>query len=446
MPNLAAAALLPAGLMDVLPPFAAFEAQTVERLMAHFAGFGYERVKPPLIEFEETMLAGSGAALATDTFRLMDPVSQRMLALRPDMTMQVARIAASRLGHRPRPLRLGYAGQVLRVRGSQLRPERQFGQVGAEIIGCAAAAADVEVIVMATSALAALGIDGLIGRSRPADPGAGDPRRPRRSGAATDRRLRLALDRKDIAAIAGAGARASAPASPTCCRGLVADQRPGRPGAGRRSPRSTLPPAAAAERALPGRRARRPAPAAPALTLTIDPVENRGFEYHTGVTFALFAAAAPDELGRGGRYLTEAGEAATGITLFIDAVLRALPRAAAASRACCCRPTRRRRVARDLRAATAGSPSAALDGGADPLAEAQRLGCTHVFIDGRSERRPPPAMPRRRAEAWPTSSSSAPSGATRARARSSTGCPSAPTSSCASRAATTPATRWSSTA
>ena len=92
MHNLAAAAaLLPAGLMDVLPPFAAFEALTVERLIAHFAGYGYERVKPPLIEFAETLLAGSGAALAAETFQLMDPISRRMLALRPDMTMQVAR-------------------------------------------------------------------------------------------------------------------------------------------------------------------------------------------------------------------------------------------------------------------------------------------------------------------------------------------------------------------
>ena len=126
MHTLAAAALLPAGLMDVLPPAAAFEARTVERLIRYCESFGYERVKPPLIEFEETMLAGSGAALAAETFRLMDPISQRMLALRPDMTMQVARIASSRLAHRPRPLRLGYAGQVVRVRGTQRRPERQF--------------------------------------------------------------------------------------------------------------------------------------------------------------------------------------------------------------------------------------------------------------------------------------------------------------------------------
>ena len=109
------------------------------------ASHGYERVKPPLVEFEENLLSGAGAAMAQDTFRLMDPISQRMIGLRADMTPQVARIAATRLANAPRPLRLCYAGQVLRVKGSELRPERQVGQVGAELIGADAAAADVEV-------------------------------------------------------------------------------------------------------------------------------------------------------------------------------------------------------------------------------------------------------------------------------------------------------------
>ena len=122
-------ALLPAGLRDTLPPDAGFEAEVTEGLMAAFAARGYERVKPPLIEFEENLISGSGAATAAQTFRLVDPVSQRMLGVRADMTLQIARIATTRLAELPRPLRLSYAGQVLRVVGSALRPERQFGQV-----------------------------------------------------------------------------------------------------------------------------------------------------------------------------------------------------------------------------------------------------------------------------------------------------------------------------
>ena len=104
-------ALLPAGLRDVLPPEAAHEARVVEALLSQFAAHGYERVRPPLVEFEESLLAGSGAAMGSQTFRLMDPVSQRMMGVRADITLQIARIAATRLAGAPRPLRLSYAGE-----------------------------------------------------------------------------------------------------------------------------------------------------------------------------------------------------------------------------------------------------------------------------------------------------------------------------------------------
>ncbi len=66
--------LLPAGFCDLLAPEAAREAQLVERLMAVFAAHGYERVKPPLVEFEDSLLAGPGGAMSGHIFRLMDPV------------------------------------------------------------------------------------------------------------------------------------------------------------------------------------------------------------------------------------------------------------------------------------------------------------------------------------------------------------------------------------
>ncbi|MBT5413208.1 MAG: ATP phosphoribosyltransferase regulatory subunit, partial [Rhodospirillaceae bacterium] len=113
-------ALLPAGLRDVLPPDAAHEAGVVAGLLTTFERRGYQRVKPPLVEFEESLLRESGAAMAAHTIRVMDPVSQRMMGLRADMTLQVARIATTRLAKAPRPLRLSYAGDVLRVRGTQL--------------------------------------------------------------------------------------------------------------------------------------------------------------------------------------------------------------------------------------------------------------------------------------------------------------------------------------
>jgi ATP phosphoribosyltransferase regulatory subunit len=194
-------ALLPAGMADWLPPAAEHEAWAVETLIGVFRAWGYERVKPPLMEFEDSLLAGPGRAVADNTFRLMDPVSQRMMGLRADVTVQVARIATARLGAWPRPLRLAYAGQVMRVRGSQLRPTRQFGQVGAELIGPDTPDADAEAIVLAARAVRRLGVSDL-------SVDLGLPTlvpaicRGARVDDDTARRLRDALDRKDAAAVA----------------------------------------------------------------------------------------------------------------------------------------------------------------------------------------------------------------------------------------------------
>src|SRR5688572_10246851 len=103
-------ALLPEGFHDDLPPDAEYEATIAERLLARFYAYGYDRVTPPLAEFEESLLSGSGKSLSRQMFRLMDPISQRMMGVRTDMTIQVARIAATRLSPAPRPLRLCYAG------------------------------------------------------------------------------------------------------------------------------------------------------------------------------------------------------------------------------------------------------------------------------------------------------------------------------------------------
>ncbi|MBI3512698.1 MAG: ATP phosphoribosyltransferase regulatory subunit, partial [Proteobacteria bacterium] len=201
-------ALLPAGLRDGLPPDAAHRAAVVERLIGEFTAHGYERVEPPLVEFEDTLLPG-GTASGPEIFRLMDPLSQRMMGVRADMTIQVARIATTRLAGRPRPLRLSYAGDVLCVKGTQLRPERQFAQVGVELIGASSADADVEVVRLAADALAGIGVRELsIDLNLPPLVPAlvqafGLP-------AQQVRPLRAALDRKDADAVAAAAGPAAA--------------------------------------------------------------------------------------------------------------------------------------------------------------------------------------------------------------------------------------------
>ncbi|MBO1074714.1 ATP phosphoribosyltransferase regulatory subunit [Roseomonas marmotae] len=318
--DLPSPALLPSGLSDLLPPEAAQEAALVEAMHAVFAAHGYERVKPPLLEFEDSLLAGSGAAVAEQTFRLMDPDSQRMMGLRADITPQVARIAATRLGAVPRPLRLSYSGQVLRVRGTQLAPERQIPQVGIELIGTDCAEADAEVALLGVEALAAAGI---------AAPSL-DITLPTMAPALLDaagvegelrRKLARALDRKDAAAVTELAAIAGPPAV-----GLTALLTAAGPADGALAAlkAADLPQAARAiadnaAAIIAAIRAR-----APGLRITLDPVEFRGLQYHVGVAFTLYGPGHTGELARGGRYMS-GEEPATGMTLYPDAVGRAAP-------------------------------------------------------------------------------------------------------------------------
>jgi ATP phosphoribosyltransferase regulatory subunit len=372
-------ALLPAGLQDLLAPAAAHEAGVLESLLARFAATGYERVKPPLMEFEDTLLSGAGIAVAKESFRLMDPVSQRMMALRADITPQVARIAATRLRSAPRPLRLCYGGQVLRVRGGQLRPERQFAQAGAELIGAPQEGADAEVVLLAAEALGAVGVAELtVDLSLPPLVAAlvGDLGLDPEDATA----LRQALDRKDSAAVAALAGprvelfqallRAAGPAEEAleALRGL------------------TLPTEGKAAVEHLARVVSLVRAAAPELRLTADPVEHRAFEYQTGISFTLFARDGRGELGRGGRYLADGfggePETSTGFTLFMDTVLRAVPPAGDGGRLFLPQGTPAER-GRALRA-EGWVTVAGLDADGDPDAEARRLGCGHILRDGRA--------------------------------------------------------------
>lgn len=384
--DLPPAGLLPAGLMDLLPPEAEREAALVETLMAAFAAHGYERVKPPLLEFEASLLAGSGAAVAEQTFRLMDPVSQRMMGLRADTTPQVARIAATRLGAQARPLRLGYAGQVLRVRGTQIAPERQLPQVGVELIGSAAAAADAEVAVVTAEALARAGVAGIsLDISLPTmaatllDVAGMTPEALAARG--LDRRLRRqmeeGIDRKDptrVLTIAGRAGSLSVDLADLLPRLLRAA-----------GPADVALPALADMPLPPAARAIADNAAAviaairlrdPGLRITLDPMEFRGFHYHTGVAFTVFGPGATGELGRGGRYRALNDEPATGMSLYPDAVQRAAPVTPA-----------QRRVFAPL--GTPEAPLAALRAAGyatvcalSPADAPRALRCSHILRDG----------------------------------------------------------------
>ncbi len=360
-------ALLPTGFRDLLPPEAETEAASVEALMGVFAAHGYERVKPPLLEFEDGFVRGSGAAVAEQSFRVMDPATHRSMVLRADMTPQVARIAGSRLAGSPRPLRLAYAGQCVRVRANGT--DRQVPQAGIELIGADGAAADAEVMLVGVEALRGLGLSQLsldlaLPTLAPSLLDAGGFEGAARAA------LAHALDRKDAAAVRRLGGGlapllaelllTAGPAGPA----LEALGRAALPGPAR----------AVADRL--GEIVALLEAAAPEVRLTVDPVEFRGFRYHTGVAVTVFAPGRPEELGRGGRYGSGEGEPATGLTLFADAVLRAAP--ARAGRPRCYVPFGTAPpVGAKLRAE--GFATIAGLAAGDAAAEARRLGCSHVY-------------------------------------------------------------------
>ena len=366
-------ALLPAGFADLLPSEAETEAAVVSTLMGVFTAHGYERVKPPLLEFADGLLTGTGAPTADQTFRVMDPDTHRMLGLRADMTPQVARIAATRLAGWPRPLRLAYAGQCLRVRGSQVDPNRQVAQAGIELIGPDAPAADAEMVLLAAEALQSLGLARL----------SFDLTLPTLAPALLDEAgihgvgreaLTHALDRKDAAGVARHGGviagmltellLAAGPAGPA----LEVLGR-ARFGPGADALRSRL---QATVEAIGAR--------APGLHLTLDPLEFRGFRYHTGICLTVFAPGRSEELGRGGRYVSGGNEMATGLTLFPDAILRVCPAPATRARAFLPWGADAALGARLRSQGFATVP--ALSAEANPWHEAARLRCTHILHDG----------------------------------------------------------------
>ena len=367
-------ALLPAGLRDLLPPEAETEASAVEAVMAAFAAHGYQRVKPPLLEYEDSLLAGTGGGLGDQIFRLMDPETHRMVGLRADITPQVARIATTRLAHAPRPLRLSYAGQVLRVRANGLPPDRQVAQAGIELIGHDSPAADAEVVLVAAEALREVGLVRVsfdltmppLVQSLLEDAALSPERRAA---------LARALDRKDAAAVAEhGGALAASLAELLLSAGPAA-------GALAVLARVDLPLSA---RAHAGRLADAVAAIharAPDLKLTVDPVEFRGFRYHSGVCFEVYSPGHHEALGRGGRYACGDGEPATGLTLFPDAVLRAAPARSARARVFLPHGTDPDEAVA-LRA-RGYATVAGLDSGGDPVVAAREQGCGHVWRSSR---------------------------------------------------------------
>ena len=304
--------LLPAGLSDILYPKAQVQAKKIETLLDVFSNYGYLRVKPPLVEYEETLLSdGPGTVLKDSTFRIMDPLSQKMMALRSDVTAQISRIASTRLSHLARPLRLSYSGDVLRVKGDSFNTERQKTQVGAELIGLENEFCDAEIILICLKALKSINIENITI----------DINLPflreyflKDLSSSLKEEINKAIDLRDKKSLkkfnfkyskivlelmesSGDYSFATNFLSKLKLEGFINDVRDYYLRVIDIVDKNDS-----------------------SIKISIDPLENRGFNYHTGLSFTIFSENLKGEIAKGGRYKTLNGETAIGCTIYTEKI------------------------------------------------------------------------------------------------------------------------------
>ena len=291
--------LLPTGFRDRLPPEADASARLVRAVLDTVAAWGYERVQTPLAEFEASLTEALGTS-SRDLLRFVDPVSGETMAVRSDITGQIGRIASTRMGHHPRPVRLSYGGPVVKLKAAQLRPEREMMQVGAELIGLDSVAAATEIVTVAIEALKAAGV-----RDMTLDltlPDLIDTLLPGTDTAS----LKAQLDAKDIAAV------------PPAFQSLIAAAGTVEDAIGRLRAFDTQGLLTERLDAIEAVVAGLPAD----LRVTLDPTERHGFEYQSWFGFSIFSAHTLGEIGRGGSYRI-GDEPAIGFSAYIDPLIDA---------------------------------------------------------------------------------------------------------------------------
>ncbi len=150
--------LLPEGVEEILPPKAQKLENLCRTIIDLFSTWGYEFVIPPMVEYLESLLTGTGEDLDLKTFKLTDQLSGRLMGIRADITPQVARIDAHLL-KRDTPTRLCYLGSVLHTRPGKSGETRAPLQVGAELYGHSGVASDIEIVKLMLATLKQVGIN-----------------------------------------------------------------------------------------------------------------------------------------------------------------------------------------------------------------------------------------------------------------------------------------------
>jgi ATP phosphoribosyltransferase regulatory subunit len=313
--------LLPENFEDILPPQAQRMDRMRTRLLGLFRVHGYELVIPPMLEYMESLLTGTGHDLDLRTFKLVDQLSGRMMGVRADITPQVARIDAHLL-NRKGVTRLCYAGSVLLTRPRGLDSTREPLQIGAEVYGHAGIESDLEIQQLLAESLAACGVTGAR-----LDIGHVAVFRSicRRGGVGADLESDLyeGLQGKDLPAL-----RAATKGLSRATRGaLLALPELYGDGSVIERARRTLPRYPEIDRAL---RDLKTLSRNVRIPISVDLADLRGYHYHSGVVFAAYAPGVANAIALGGRY-DEVGKAfgrarpATGFSMDLRDLARAAP-------------------------------------------------------------------------------------------------------------------------
>ena len=291
---------LPTGVKIYLPDEAARLRGLQERLLGVFRLWGYREVMTPTFEFFDVLALGTDEALQEGMFKFVDRDTGRMLALRADVTPQIARIAATRLRDRPKPYRLAYRTNVFRHEAPRLGRMREFYQAGVELLGLDKPEADAEMIAMAIEAFRAARLErfqmdiGHAGFLRGVFESLG-------VGGEVVRTLRDALGRKDEAELGRLVGELSIPSATADL--LLA--LPGLQGGAEVIPRAAaLVQNTRSERAVAGLAEVHRLLTAYGLgdAILLDLAELRGFDYYSGVNFEGYVEGFGAELVGGGRY------------------------------------------------------------------------------------------------------------------------------------------------
>ncbi len=312
---------LPVGVRDFLPRAAARRRALAEAVLGEFERWGYDRIITPAFEYADVLARGLGDDARATAIRFVEPATGEVVALRPDITPQVARLAATRLSDVGGPIRLCYEGSVLRLMPGA-RGQKELIQAGVELLDAPSPEGDAEVIALAAAALNAAGIDdviidvGHVALARDALAGVVD--------AAARSELRALIGKKDEDAVAKAARALGLPAA----KRKILEALPSLWG----EPAETLARArllslsAAARTALVDlERALAIAGEVGSERFTVDLGEVRGFDYYTGLRFSAYVPGVGEAVIRGGRYddlVARFGRPAraTGFAIDIEAV------------------------------------------------------------------------------------------------------------------------------